>query len=189
MANKLLPGVLLYMHDLSEEELLETIRQLQECLAAIEEGLSNAVSTRNRAESALANEAGKSTLLFDMWLESKSREEQEKLAQDTLDRANKILAQKRKPDDREEILAGAEFGVVFIPTQLLRQLWGLGEAVVNFQTGKAESKRVEMRALEVMMLAGKWVVDAQTRWGTPERVEKTNVGPLTKEEMQADTPF
>lgn len=180
------------MHDLPESELLETLKQLRTVehivqLAddsgskAMYPGIVSAVEGWKAATKAMANEAGTEVMFLGWFLGERTTTDVLKLVRQTLVHGEKILAEKKKPDDRDEILAGEEFGVVFIPPELLRQLWGLGEAVVHFQDKEAESKRIEPRAINVMMLAAQWVRDSRTRWGTPDRVEKINVAQLLKE--------
>jgi hypothetical protein len=181
------------MHDLSENELLETLHQLREVVELVDnrrqgvKSLTKAIAGKEAAARAIATEAGTEPFLLDMWEEQRSPIEVDEFAKKTLAHAEKVFAEKKKPDDRDEILAGEDFGVVFMPPELLRQLWGLGEAVVHFQDKQAESTRVEPRATEVMMLAAQWVRDARVRWGTPDRVEKVSIAPLLK--VQTDQPF
>jgi hypothetical protein len=181
------------MHDLPEKELRETLQQLRDTeqvvRLAVDDGLGesmfpglvSAIEGRPASAKAIANEIGTDSIFLGMMLQEKTKAQVLQIVQQTLARGEKILADKVKPDDREEVLAGENFGVVFMPPELLRQLWGLGEAVVHFQEGKSESKRVEPRAINVMMLAAQWVRDARTRWGLPDRVEKVEVAPLLKE--------
>jgi len=178
------------MHDLPEKELLETIQQLRRVVELLDsQALSLAIRGKDAAARAIATEANTEPFLLDMWGEQQSPENVKSSVKKTLERGEKILTDKKMVDDREKILSGEEFGVVFIPTELLRQLWGLGEAVVHFQDKQAEAGRVEPRAIQVMELAAKWVRDARVRWGTPDRVEKINVGPLLRIDQRAEPPF
>ena len=187
------------MHDLPESELRETLQQLRDTEQVLKlaesavgtdvfPGLVAAIEGRRASATAIANEMGTDLIFLGMMLQEKTRPQVLQIVQQTLARGEKILADKIKPDDREELLAGGEFGVVFMPPELLRQLWGLGEAVVHFEDGEAESKRVEPRAINVMMLAAQWVRDARNRWGLSDRVEKVNVAPLLKE-PPGEPPF
>ena len=147
----------------------------------------DAVEDRKLAAKAIANEAGTDPFLLGWFLQEKTPAQALSLVRQTLFRAEGILAKNRKPDDTEAILAGEEFGVVFMPPELVRQLWGLGETVVHFRAGKAEAVRAEFRAIRVMELAAQWVQDARDRWGVPDRVEKVDVAPLLREQQEA--PF
>lgn|SRR5512135_23427 len=187
------------MHDLPESELLETLKELRTVEHIVQladdsgprvmsPGIVSAVEGWKAATKAMANEAGTEAIFLGWFLGERTTTDVLKLIRQTLAHGEKILAEKKKPDDRDEILAGEDFGVVFMPPELLRQLWGLGEAVVHFQDKEAESARVESRAINVMMLAAQWVRDARARWGTPDRVEKVNVAPLLKE-TPVEPPF
>jgi hypothetical protein len=176
------------MHDLSEEKLLETLQQLRQVVSLLPKcSLSAAIDGKLEAARAIANEAAVEPIFIDMWAEDKTRESLLAFVQQTLTHGEQIYANKKKPDDREAILAGDDFGVVFMPPELLRQLWALGEAVVHYQDKTGEAARVEPRAINVMMLAANWVKDARTRWGLDDRVEKVDIAPLVKLPLEA--PF
>src|SRR5580693_1459928 len=111
------------MHGLSEKELLKTLHQLRQVVELMPgvKSLAKAIIGKDAAAKAIATEACTEFFLLDIWEERRSPLEIEALIRKTLSHAENLLSKNRKPDNREEILSGEEFGVVFMPPELVRQ--------------------------------------------------------------------
>lgn len=93
------------------------------------------------------------------------------------------------PDNLPEILYGQrEFGCVYLPTELLKQLYALGESVFEYQATKRKDNGLDVHMLKVMTLASEWVEFSLRKWGKTLNAELTVVSPLTPEEARNALP-
>ncbi len=181
------------MHELSEPQLVATLRELRELSEQLEDEVpfGPASAPLPNATKAIANEVGLEPCMLDIYLESKSRENIFQLVHDTLERGEKIFEKQKKPDDSASIVAGeTDVGVVFLPPVLLRHLWSLGEAVVRLQDGEVPNgAQVEPRAQELMLSAANWVRHSKLRWGRSEQAERVDVGVPQYDPAKLPVPF
>ena len=168
------------------EAVLSTSRGMDE--VSLEKGLERASKTDEAYKAALeamSAETGSPEFLLDMWCGETGRSREQ--VEGAIDRARKrldgIVQEKRHPDNVPEILDGKYSGLVFLPRQLMVDLYRLGESVLDgrsrpYQDLGALDARVSEQAKD-------WVAYCRRRWGPPPESELVPVSQLSQEE--ADT--
>jgi hypothetical protein len=83
-----------------------------------------------------------------------------------------------------------EFGCVYIPTELLKHIYCLGEAVLEYLEHKEDSasKKTERQMVEIMIQSSEWVKYTKRKWGIMPTAELTVVSPLTKKDIEDAKP-
>lgn len=153
------------------EAVAKAVRGVQDKTKAVrlERALTRASeSGAKTAVAAVAMEAGTEPFMLDEWSSGKPHE----LLVDVLDRAARRIKDsfitKVHPDMVPEILAGQPSGLVYLPPDLLRLLYALGEAVADVQDRKGGGERVESEGKKLMEQASVWVRESRKRWGLPD---------------------
>lgn len=95
------------------------------------------------------------------------------------------------PDNLPELLYGQrEFGCVYVPTELLKHIYYLGEIVSEFLKTKNQETgdQINKQMLEVMIQSSQWVEYSKRKWGIMPHAELTIVSPLTQKEIETAKP-
>jgi hypothetical protein len=117
----------------------------------------------------LAEAASVPTFMLKTWVEEHNVQDIIRTAAQNL---GNYIKQQHNDEDQKRLLAivsnKQDFGVVFIPTELLRHLWNLGVAVIQLQEKQpGAGDRIEEHALEILEQSAQWVQYCNKRWGKP----------------------
>jgi len=104
----------------------------------------------------------------------------------TIERIDNFIQLQQHPDNLPEILYGQrEFGCVYLPTELLKRLYMIGESILDSRANKIKLEEdFVMNSAKVMLLAADWVEYSKRKWGIMDKSEMTVVSPLSKEEAK-----
>lgn len=155
------------------------------CLEIMREGEMGRV-----AGDLIANAAGVDTMFLDIWCDGKTRDEVARVIERERSDVEKISEIKRRGDMRDEILLQQlESGLVHIPTDLLRNMWSLGEAVSDLLGGndKAGYRMMDV-AMRVLLGTSEWVAFCKRRWGVPEDSHLLMVIPISRRDVLEARP-
>ena len=119
--------------------------------------------------------------------ENTQKEEIQKIFDITIKGLQQAGTKMQKPDNLQEITNGdTPFGHIFIPTELVRNIWKFGEMVLDKQKIASES------GLELMLLISRdaraWVRHARLRWGKPPNSEEMAVMPIPADQLPPENP-
>jgi len=186
-------------NDASKETLEATILSIQSLKQGIDDkvdlqGFVNVIKTKaQNAEAAkiIIEHIAKTLNTSVFLLEFESNKSHEEILQmlTTLETdMRETIEVQIHPDNLPELLYGQrEFGCVYIPTELLRELYELGDSVLDLFEGD-EKNNVQKACFNVSILAAKWVSFSKRKWGQIPCSELSVVSPLTDENIKNAQP-
>lgn len=181
----------------------EEMKELQEILQKLEARVQNEdipiiecfnMASGSRMEEVamelISNAAGVDFMFLDMWMDGKLRSEIASLIRKETKDTERFMEDKRKRDMLDDIiLRKLDAGLVHLPTDLIRNLWDLGNAVSDILGGKNE-KGHEMANLSMKVMCGTadWVAFCKKRWGIPGNSHILMVVPINHRDILEARP-
>jgi hypothetical protein len=133
----------------------------------------------------LTEEAGLDMEELDKWSSRQSHEILTSFLDNLARKLRFTLAIKLHPDSVPEILAGDQSGLVYLPPEMIRVLYAVGEAVQDVLNKEGGGDRVEFYGKKLLELSAEWVRENRKRWGLPSEWRLTQV----REKMSGEGPL
>lgn len=174
-----------------EDQLSQLATSLRSIMEKVDNGedLMEHLKGKRVETNLVSNAAGTSSLLLDMWYNGKKRNDVVETVEKAVSTVEKIVERKRKYDMLDDVVTERiESGCVYVPTDLLLNMWALGEEASSMLQGKSNGFRLMDVALRVIYGTVDWITFCKRRWGMPSDSVLVMVVPISKEDVMMAYP-
>jgi hypothetical protein len=137
--------------------------------------------SKNIALNAVCNAAYTSEFLLDIWSEDKSHSEIRNILKEASENLAHQLELDVHPDNMMELLfKEADRGLVYLPVELIRELYKFGKAISDIKHGIIRASEAELNIKQLFDVASDWTEQLENRWGKDNNTVLVPIRPLSK---------